>query len=56
MSTIRFDDLDDLLPSELADPWPPEDEDEIDEMEKHAEWLDLERSVPTAAERNHNLK
>ena len=55
MSTIRFDDLDDLLPSELADPWPPSDDD-IDEMEKQADWEDLQKSIPDAAERNRNLK
>ena len=53
--TIRFDDLDDLLPSEYQDPWPPSDED-IDEMEKQADWEDLQRSIPDAPERNRNLK
>lgn len=55
MTTIRFDDLDDLLPSEYQDPWPPSDED-IDEMEKQADWEDLQRSIPDAPERNRNLK
>ena len=55
MTTIRYDDLDDLLPSEYQDPWPPSDED-IDEMEKQADWEDLQRSIPDAPERNRNLK
>ena len=53
--TIRYDDLDDLLPSELADPWPPTDE-EIEMLEWLKEQDDLERSIPSPAERNSNLK
>ena len=34
--TIRTDDIDDLLPSEHQDPWPPSDE-EIEERERQAE-------------------
>tara|TARA_R100001015_G_scaffold1916_1_gene572 strand:+ start:934 stop:1110 length:177 start_codon:yes stop_codon:yes gene_type:complete len=53
----KYDDLFDLLPSELLEEeaWPPSDE-EIEEREQHANWLDLERSVPDTAERNRNLK
>ena len=53
--TIRTDDIDDLLPSEYQDPWPPSDE-EIEERERQAEWDDYLASIPDAAERNRNLK
>ena len=53
--TIRNDDIDDLLPSEYKDPWPPSDE-EIEERERQAEWDDYLASIPDAAERNRNLK
>ena len=53
--TIRYDNLDDLLPSELADPWPPTEE-EIEMLEWLKEQDDLERSIPSSAERNSNLK
>ena len=53
--TIRNDDIDDLLPSEYKDPWPPSDE-EIEERERQAEWEDYLASIPDAAERNRNLK
>lgn len=53
--TIRYDDIDDLLPSEYKDPWPPSDE-EIEMLEWLAEQEELERSIPSAAERNPNLK
>mgnify|MGYP003116113958 FL=1 len=46
---------DDLCPSDFQDPWPPSDE-EIEERERQAEWEDLQRSIPDAAERNRNLK
>ena len=55
MTTIRTDDIDDLLPSEYQDPWPPSDE-EIEMLEWLAEQDELERSIPSAAERNRNLK
>ena len=53
--TIRYDDIDDLLPSEYKDPWPPSDK-EIEERERQAEWDDYLASIPDAAERNRNLK
>ena len=53
--TIRNDDIDDLLPSEYKDPWPPSDE-EIEERERQAEFQDYLDSIPDAAERNRNLK
>ena len=53
--TIRYDSLDDLLPSEYQDPWPPSDE-EIEMLEWLKEQDDLERSIPSPAERNPNLK
>ena len=55
MTIIRYDDIDDLLPSEYKDPWPPTDE-EIEMLEWLAEQEELERSIPSAAERNPNLK
>jgi len=52
----NYDDLyEDLCPSDFRDPWPPSDE-EIEERERQAEWEDLQRSIPDAAERNRNLK
>jgi hypothetical protein len=53
----KYDDLFDLLPSELLEEeaWPPSDE-EIEERERQADWEDLQRSIPDAAERNRNLK
>jgi hypothetical protein len=53
--TIRYDNIDDLLPCEYQDPWPPSDED-IEAMEALKDLKDLERSIPDAAERNRNLK
>jgi hypothetical protein len=53
--TMRNNDIDDLCPSDFQDPWPPSDE-EIEERERQAEWEDLQRSIPDAAERNRNLK
>ena len=55
MTIIRYDNIDDLLPSEYQDPWPPTDE-EIEMLEWLAEQEELERSIPSAAERNPNLK
>ena len=54
MTTIRTDDPGDLLPSEL-DPWPPSDA-EIEMMEWLKDQEDLERTVPSPADRNPNLK
>ncbi len=55
----KFDDLFDLLPSELleGEAWPPSDE-EIEERERLAqqEFDDLNASIPDTAERNRNLK
>ena len=51
--TIRTDDIDDLLPSEYKDPWPPSDE-EIEE--RNANGMEDPASIPDAAERNRNLK
>ena len=55
MTTIRTDDPRDLLPSEYEDPWPTSDE-EIEMMQWLMDQEDLERTVPSAAERNRNLK
>lgn len=56
MTKKRHHDFDDyLMPSDFIDPWPPSDE-EIEERERQAEWEDLQRSIPDAAERNRNLK
>ena len=54
MTTIRTDDPGDLLPSEL-DPWPPSDA-EIEMMQWLQDQDDLDKTVPSAAERNPNLK
>ena len=55
MTTIRTDDPRDLLPSEYEDPWPPSDA-EIEMMEWLQDQDDLDKTVPSAAERNRNLK
>ena len=55
MTTIRTDDPRDLLPSEYEDPWPPSDA-EIEMMQWLQDQNDLEKTVPSAAERNQNLK
>ena len=54
--TIRTDEIDDLLPSEYNDPWPPLSDEEIEERERQAEWEEYLASIPDAAERNRNLK
>ena len=54
--TIRTDDIDDLLPSEHQEPWPPLSDEEIEERERQAEFQDYLDSIPDAAERNRNLK
>ena len=56
MTTIRTDDIDDLLPSEYQEPWPPLSDEEIEERQRQAEWDDYYDSIPDAAERNRNLK
>ena len=55
LTTIRTDDPRDLLPSEYEDPWPPSDA-EIEMMQWLQDQDDLEKTVPSAAERNQNLK
>ena len=56
MTTINYsEDPRDMLPSELQDPWPPT-EAEIEMMEWLQEQEELEKTVPSAAERNRNLK
>jgi hypothetical protein len=55
MTTIRTDDPRDLLPSEYEDPWPPSDA-EIEMMQWLQDQDDLDKTVPSAAERNQNLK
>ena len=54
MTIIRYDDIDDLLPSEY-NPWPPSDE-EIEMLEWLQEQDELERSIPSIAEMNRGLK
>ena len=56
MTTINYsEDPRDMLPSELQDPWPPT-EAEIEMMEWLQEQEELDRTVPSAAERNRSLK
>lgn len=56
MTTINYsEDPRDMLPSELQDPWPPTDA-EIEMMEWLQEQEELERTVPSNAERNRHLK
>lgn len=56
MTTINYsEDPRDMLPSELQDPWPPT-EAEIEMMEWLLEQEELDRTVPSAAERNRSLK
>ena len=55
MTIIRNEDPNELLGLEL-DPWPPLSDEEIEERERQAEWEDYLASIPTAAERNSNLK
>ena len=56
MTTINYsEDPRDMLPSELQDPWPPSDA-EIEMMQWLMDQDDLEKTVPSAAERNRNLK
>ena len=52
MTIIRNDDIDDLLPSEYQEPWPPLSDEEIEERERQAEFQDYLDSIPDAAERN----
>ena len=54
--TIRYDNIDDLLPSEYQEPWPPLSDEEIEERERQAEFQDYLDSIPDSAERNRNLK
>ena len=54
--TMLNDDINDLLPEDYKDPWPPESEEEIEERRKQAEWQDYLDSIPDAAERNRGLK
>ena len=54
--TIRTDDIDDLLPSEYQEPWPPLSGEEIEERERQAEFQDYLDSIPDACERNRRLK
>ena len=57
MTTINYsEDPRDMLPSELQDPWPPSSDAEIEMMEWLLDQEDLEKTVPSAAERNRNLK
>ncbi len=56
MTIIRYDNIDDLLPSEYQEPWPPLSDEEIEERERQAEFQDFLDSIPDAAERNRNLK
>ena len=56
MTTINYsEDPRDMLPSELQDPWPPT-EAEIEMMEWLMEQEELDKTVPSAAERNRSLK
>ena len=56
MTTINYsEDPRDMLPSELQDPWPPSDAD-IEMMQWLQDQEDLDKTVPSAAERTRNLK
>ena len=55
MTIIRTDDIDDLLPSEYKEHWPPLSDEEIEERERQAEFQDYLDSIPDARERNRNL-
>jgi|TARA_R100000027_G_scaffold40547_1_gene30135 hypothetical protein len=55
MTIIPTDDPRDLLPSEYEDPWPPSDA-EIEMMQWLQDQDDLDKTVPSAAERNRSLK
>ena len=55
MTTIRTDDPRDLLPSEYEDPWPPSDA-EIEMMQWLMDQEDLDKTVPSDAERNRSLR
>ena len=54
----RRDFDDDLMPDDFIDPWPPSDDNEIEERERLAqqEFDDLNASIPDSAERNRHLK
>ena len=59
MTTIRHDsnsEIDELLPCEYREQWPPLSDEEIEERERQAEFQDYLDSIPDAAERNPNLK
>ena len=59
MTIIRYEsnsEIDELLPCEYQDPWPPLSDEEIEERERQAEFQDYLDSIPDAAERNRNLK
>ena len=55
MTTTGTDDPRDLLTSDYEDPWPPSDA-EIEMMQWLQDQEDLEKTVPSAAERNQTLK
>ena len=58
MTIIRYEsnsEIDELLPCEYQDPWPPTDE-EIEMLEWLQQQDELERSIPSIAEMNRNLK
>ena len=56
MTIIRRDSIEDLIPSDYMEAWPPLSDEEIEERERQAEWDDYLASIPDAAERNRNLK
>ena len=55
MGILQNGDIEDLLPSELGEDWPPQSEEEIEERRKQAEWQDYLDSIPDARERNRGL-
>ena len=42
---IRTDNIDDLLPSEYKEVWPPLSDEEIEERQRQAEWDDYYNSI-----------
>lgn len=56
MGILQNGDIEDLLPSELGEDWPPQSEEEIEERRKQAEFQDYLDSIPDARERNGRLQ
>ena len=55
MGIMQHGEIEDLLPSELGEDWPPQSEEEIEERRKRAEFQDYLDSIPDDRERNRRL-